>query len=261
MQKNDWVSAGTTDIGTVRKVNEDNLLDASAVGMWCVADGMGGHAKGDLASQMIVDYLGVLNRSELYPLSAEQIKERLQAVNERLLEISETEAHGGVIGSTVVVLIFDQHNAHCIWAGDSRIYRLRNNQLQQLTRDHSQVEEMVQAGLLAAEEAESHPASNVVTRAVGASDELEIDVMSFPLQEGDLFMLCSDGLNKVVSNAQIEDLLKICPLDDAPKTLIDMALERQARDNITVIAVSKQSKHNQVLSTLPLDDTLPLQRN
>jgi serine/threonine protein phosphatase PrpC len=263
MQKNDWVSAGTTDIGTVRKVNEDNLLDASPVGMWCVADGMGGHAKGDLASQMIVDYLGVLNRADLYPLSAEQIKERLQSVNERLMEISATEAGGSVIGSTVVVLIFDQFNAHCIWAGDSRIYRLRNNALQQLTRDHSQVEDMVQAGLLAPEDAESHPASNVVTRAVGANDELEIDVLSFPLQENDLFMLCSDGLNKVVSNQEMEDLLKTCPLEDAPKTLIDMALARQARDNVTVITVCNQPRqniHRNVMDTLPLDDTLPLRR-
>ncbi|MFT4993037.1 MAG: serine/threonine protein phosphatase PrpC [Paraglaciecola sp.] len=264
MHKNDWASAGATNIGTVRKVNEDNFLDASAVGMWCVADGMGGHAKGDLASQMIVDYLGTLNRPELYPLSAEQIKEQLHAVNMRLLEISETESQGRLIGSTVVVLIFDQYYAHCIWAGDSRIYRLRNNELQQLTRDHSQVEEMVQAGLLAPEKAESHPASHVVTRAVGAHYRLEVDLLSFPLQENDVFMLCSDGLNKVVSSEKIAELLNVGPLNNTPETLINMALEHQALDNITVVTVCKQSKKNTeypLISNVHLDETLPVQKN
>lgn len=265
MFENNWTSAATTDIGTVREVNEDNFLDAPQVGMWCVADGMGGHEKGDVASRMIIEYLDCLTTPELFPLTPEQISERLLSVNDRLVEMAQDLPRSSVIGSTVAVLVFDEQNAHCIWAGDSRIYRLRGNEFTQLTKDHSQVEEMVESGLITAEEAESHPAANVITRAVGANEILELDVISHPLQKDDIFLLCSDGLNKVMNDSDIADLLRICPLDTTPDTLIKTALDRQARDNVTVVTVRHhgaaeaspiESGHLQ--GTLPLDDTLPL---
>lgn len=261
MEKIDWESAATTDIGTVRQVNEDDCLEAPLVGMWCVADGMGGHDKGDVASRMIVDYLNCLNTPDHYPITPGQIKERLQSVNSRLVDMAAQMPTPSVVGSTVVVLAFDDHHAHCVWAGDSRIYRLRQSQLTRLTRDHSQVEEMVQAGLLSEEDAESHPSANVITRAVGASDELELDVASFPLVIGDVFLLCSDGLNKVMNDDEIAASLRVCPINTLPDTLISTALERQARDNVTVVAVKylgPEGKQDPLIQTHPLEDTLPL---
>jgi serine/threonine protein phosphatase PrpC len=260
-----WKSVAKTDIGTIRKVNEDAFLDAPQVGMWCVADGMGGHAKGDVASKMIVDSLQKLANSNNHPLSTEHIKHELKQVNSRLVDMaSEKQA---VIGSTVVVLIFDQHYAHCIWAGDSRIYRVRNNKLTRLTQDHSQVEEMVQQGLLTPEEAERHPNANVITRAVGASDELDLDVVSDVRLEGDKYFLCSDGLNKVIDDIEIEKMLLNTPLDSIASLLIQTSLERNARDNVTVAVVDNQQSldildgiGNAPSNISYLDDTLPLSR-
>lgn len=265
MLEQTWKSVAKTDIGTIRKVNEDGFLDSPQVGLWCVADGMGGHAKGDVASKMIVDSLQVIANPNNYPLSIQQIKHELQQVNSRLVAMaSEKQA---VIGSTVVVLIFDQQNAHCIWAGDSRIYRLRNNKLTRLTQDHSQVEEMVQQGLLTPEEAERHPNANVITRAVGASEELDLDVVSDVRLDGDKYFLCSDGLNKVIDDTEIEQLLLNTPLDTIAPLLIQTSLERKARDNVTVVVVDNQAsleildgKKNNFSNSAYLDDTLPLSR-
>lgn len=263
MQINTWKSAALTDVGTVRKVNEDNYLNAPEVKLWCVADGMGGHAKGDVASKMIVDHLRGLVTPGRQPLSTNQIEDCLQTVNQHLFNMSVDQ--NSIIGSTVVVLILDEQRAHCIWAGDSRIYRLRQNRLTRLTRDHSQVEDMVQAGMLTPEEAENHPNANVITRAVGASDVLELDVVSDILHPDDKFFLCSDGLNKVMEDAEIERALISMPINTLTQTLIETSLERKARDNVTIIAVNNEHKMDDtqpnlrpMRGSLDLDDTLPL---
>lgn len=265
MLENTWKSVAKTDIGTIRKVNEDALLDSPQVGMWCVADGMGGHAKGDVASKMIVDSLQEIANTNTYPMGTQQIKYVLQQVNNRLVAMaSEQQA---VIGSTVVVLVFDQQYAHCIWAGDSRIYRIRNNKLTRLTQDHSQVEELVQQGLLTPEEAERHPNANVITRAVGASEELDLDMVSDVRLDGDKYFLCSDGLNKVIDDVEIEQLLLNTPLDSIAPLLIQTSLERKARDNVSVVIVNNQDSLEILDGQAPtpsinsnLDDTLPLTR-
>lgn len=263
MLERSWKSVGKTDIGTVRKVNEDGFLDSSHQGMWCVADGMGGHAKGDVASKMIVDSLQDIANTNSYPLSTQNVMHVLQGVNKRLVSMANEDQT--VIGSTVVVLVFDHQFSHCIWAGDSRIYRVRNNKLTRLTQDHSQVEELVQKGLLAPEEAERHPNANVITRAVGASDKLELDLVSDVRLDGDKYLLCSDGLNKVMDDLEIEQLLLNTPLDAIAPLLINTSLERKARDNVTVIVVDNQPSLEIVdgNETIPsnhsnLDDTLPL---
>lgn len=263
MLEHTWKSVAQTDIGTIRKVNEDAFLDTSNLGMWCVADGMGGHAKGDVASKLIVDSLQNFANANNYPLGVNQIKQVLQQVNTQLVDMaSEQQA---VIGSTVVVLIFDQQYAHCIWAGDSRIYRVRNNKLTRLTQDHSQVEEMVQQGLLTPEEAERHPNANVITRAVGAGEELDLDVVTDVRLDGDKYFLCSDGLNKVIDDIEIEEMLLNTALDTIAPRLIQTSLERNARDNVTVIIVNNQPSleilDGNVTSNIShLDDTLPLSR-
>ena len=266
MNRNTWTSVAKTHVGNVRKINEDSYLDAPDVGLWCVADGMGGHQKGDTASTMIIDYLQSLLSVQDYPLSTGQIEERLILVNQNLINLAQRLPDSNVIGSTVAILLFADNLVHCLWAGDSRIYRLRNGQLKQLTRDHSQVEEMVQAGLLTSEEAAVHPAANVITRAIGASPELELDLLSFERFAGDRYLLCTDGLNKVMTDPEIADLMQQNALPDLAEDMMQTALHRHARDNITLVMVDvtqglpELEQTGRLRDTLPLDDTLPLRR-
>jgi protein phosphatase len=259
MNNSVWISTAETNIGTVRKVNEDDFYDAPQAKIWCVADGMGGHARGDVASQMITENLYELVSKKRHALSVASINECLCHVNSKLVELSKE--HQSIVGSTVVVLFFDGNKAHFIWAGDSRIYRLRNNTLSRVTRDHSQVEDMVDAGLIKPEEAENHPRANVITRAVGASKHLELSVKTLDLDPSDQYFLCSDGLNKVMSDTEIEHALISMPTKSITSRLIEVALARKARDNVTVIVVRNEQAAVQsdgLHQTLPLDDTLPL---
>lgn len=232
-----WHSAARSHIGTVRKVNEDSCLERPEIGLWVVADGMGGHHAGDLASQTVVASL----RDLATPTSREtllfDLQQNLLAVNEHLQRVAAGNPERGIIGTTVAILISYQHQAICVWVGDSRIYLCRGRQLRQLTRDHSQVEELVKLGLLDREEAESHPASNVITRAIGASDELKIDMVSGELHEQDIYLLCSDGLNKVVPEPEISEILQTQGCNEAVASLIDRALHYGARDNVTAVVV------------------------
>jgi len=234
-----WQSRARTDVGCVRTVNEDACLDAPAVGLWAVADGMGGHHAGDVASRMIVDELhGVGWRPRLGEM-ADEVEQRLEGVNRRLIELASSD--GGeerVIGSTVAVLLALRRHGMVMWAGDSRVYRLRGGVLQQLTRDHSEFEDLLDEGLVNPEEAETHPAGNVITRAVGGSDELVLDSVRIDIASGDRFLLCSDGLYKELDEAEIgERLQRGADCAEACEVLVETALERGSRDNVTVIVV------------------------
>ncbi len=232
-----WHSAACTHVGTVRKVNEDSWLERPEIGLWVVADGMGGHRAGDLASQTVVASL----RDLAPPTSREalllDLQQNLRAVNEHLQGVAAENPERGIIGTTVAILVGFRNQAICVWVGDSRIYLCRDRQLRQLTRDHSQVEELVKLGLLDRAEAESHPASNVITRAIGAAEELKIDMVSGELHEQDVYLLCSDGLSKVVPEAEIGEILQTRGCDEAAGSLIDRALNYGARDNVTAVVV------------------------
>lgn len=252
-----WFCVSKTDVGTVRRVNEDSYLDGSSVGLWCVADGMGGHARGDMASQLIIQRLSILTEQSVSPLNLSQISACIKSVNTSLVEMSKK--HGAIVGSTVAILFVDGAKIHCIWAGDSRIYRIRERHIHRLTRDHSQVEDMVAAGLISSLEAETHPKANIITRAVGAHDELLLDIASYDLEKKDRFLLCSDGLNKVMSDAELERHLLDTSFNSAAEELINKAIERKAKDNVTVIVVQhKNCRENNLDQTLSLDATLPL---
>jgi serine/threonine protein phosphatase PrpC len=221
----------------VRKVNEDSYLERPDVGLWVVADGMGGHHAGDVASGTVVESL----RNVANPVNRESLlvdlQQRLKSSNERLQRLAAENPDRGVIGTTVAVLVGYQRQAICLWVGDSRIYLCRNGQFRQLTRDHSQVEELIKLGLLDREEAEAHPASNIITRAVGAMDELKIDMVSGELHHGDIYLICSDGLNKEVPDAEIGQILQSGGCDESARALIDRALDYGARDNVTAVVV------------------------
>lgn len=230
-----WTSYAASHVGTVRKVNEDACLNRPAEGVWAVADGMGGHSAGDVASRLIITALGALPAATRLSAAATAVEETLRRVNEELLTLArESDKH--TIGSTVAVLVIRDHHALCIWAGDSRIYRMRKGQLEQLTQDHAMVEDMVEVGLISREEADTHPHANRITRAVGAMDELFVDMDIHGVEPGDRFLLCSDGLYKDASDQDIAKLLR--RKGDTAKASVDLALENGARDNVTVVTVN-----------------------
>ena len=234
----EWSSADHSHVGTVRKVNEDACLAMPEIGLWAVADGMGGHEAGDLASQMIIDALRQIPFPPDWKTFVIITKEQLQKINEKILEESARRYYYRTIGSTVVVLLTYESQGTCLWAGDSRLYRLREGQLQQLTRDHSHIQDLVDQGLIKPEEAFDHPLSNVITRAVGSSQYLSIDTNNFELRADDVFLLCSDGLNKVLNDEEIASLLTRGDSQEITKALINLALVRGATDNVTAVVVN-----------------------
>ncbi|MFZ1642566.1 MAG: protein phosphatase 2C domain-containing protein [Candidatus Contendobacter sp.] len=253
-----WSSAGRSHVGMVRAINEDACLVLPERGLWAVADGMGGHEAGDIASQMVVSALQQITPPSDWPDFLEAVRESLRDVNRRLREESAQRYQHRTIGSTVVVLIVYEAQCACLWVGDSRIYRLRDGQLQQLTRDHSHVQELVDQGLIAPGDAHRHPLANVITRAVGSADELQVDEVVHPLQAGDLFLLCSDGLNKTVDDEEIARLLAHSDhnCQEAVKAFIHLALMRDASDNVTTVVVNIGEPISDHLVEDPGSDTL-----
>jgi protein phosphatase len=235
-----WRSTACTDVGAVRKINEDSLLARPEWGLWAVADGMGGHSAGDRASQLVVRRLNELDelgeRGDLVDW-INAIDDVLVGANTELRELAETESKR-TIGCTAATVIAHGRHIACLWAGDSRVYRYRaGDGLSQLTQDHAMVEHLVSQGMLSREEAENHPQANLITRAVGAGDVLFVDVELFDLAAGDVLMLCSDGLYKEVSDEEIGAALADTDAADPARELLDLALSRRARDNTTVIVV------------------------
>jgi serine/threonine protein phosphatase PrpC len=230
-------SMGRTDAGAVRRLNEDAFLARPEIGLWAVADGMGGHSHGDEASRMVVDTLAQVRPPDSGSGFIQEVRTRLSSVHDALQAMAKQQG-GAIIGATAVVLMIYADRFVCLWAGDSRLYLLRNRQLWQITRDHSYVQELVDSGVLAVEAAQSHPEANVITRAVGAAQPLDLDMERSAVLDGDIFLLCSDGLTKVVTDAEIANLLDAMPPDQATTGLINLALGRGAPDNVTVVALA-----------------------
>lgn len=246
-----FTSASVSEVGFVRKLNEDAALDRPDLGLWVVADGMGGHEAGDYASRLIVDLLGEIPPPSSAGTLLAEARRRIEQANKMLRAKAAERGGDTIIASTVVLLmVYGEHFA-CLWAGDSRLYRLRDGEMLQVSHDHSHVQELVDVGVLTPEEADSHPQANVVTRAVGADDVLELDKKHDRLQAGDIFLLCSDGLTGVVPDDGIADILRREELDQAVQTLVDTALERGSRDNITVVSVKCLSPATDWETTVP----------
>ncbi len=233
-----WISAEESNVGMVRVVNEDSVISIPEIQLWAVADGMGGYEAGDVASNMIVKSLSQLESKSTLNEFIDSIEDSLLDVNHRILEYADIMLDGRTLGSTVVALGIKDNVGVCLWAGDSRLYRLRNEELVQLSRDHSQVEELVQQGFLTPEAAQSHPDSNVITRAIGANLELYIDINIFSSQLSDTFLLCSDGLYNMLTKEEMRQILIQHPINKAVSTLIEKALDRGANDNVSVILIN-----------------------
>lgn len=230
-----WHISAQTHRGHVRPTNEDALAVIESYPLLAVADGMGGHQAGEIASRMIVERLSALRLPPTIAHAQQQIAQSLQACNHAILEFADQQLAGGTAGSTVVVLYAHGAQGVCLWVGDSRLYRVRRRQLEQLTDDHSIVAEMVAAGLITALEARSHPSNNIITRAVGARKTLEIDCIAFDIEPGDIFLLCSDGLINEIDDTEILDILLEHDVHECGTQLRDLCLSRAARDNLTLI--------------------------
>lgn len=228
--------SAVTHVGKVRKVNEDSILALADQKIWVVADGMGGYEGGDFASQTVVDAVAMI------PLDLEPA-EQMQALRRSITGahttiLSEIEARGGgTIGAAVVSLMISTDHFVCFWAGDCRLYRLREGQIDMLTFDHSLVAEFVNAGQMTWDEAEKHPQSNAITRAVGVGDELELDKVRGTVQSGDRFLLCSDGLTKYAGFDLLRKTLANSPIETISDTLLNIALDGGAADNVSIIVV------------------------
>ena len=233
-----WKSSAISHVGKVRKANEDSYLDAREQGLWVVADGMGGHAAGDVASQTVIESLLDFSRRADLPANIDNLEDRLFSAN---IDCRKYGVGKKVMGSTVAMLFAYDPFCFFMWVGDSRIYRLRDGKLTQVTEDHSLVQEMHALGEITAEEAAVHPSSNIITRAIGVRDELFIDIEYSTVEPGDRFLVCSDGLYKDIRNHEIRELLDTeISVEQASKKLVDTALERGGGDNITVIVVQAE---------------------
>jgi protein phosphatase len=232
-----WWSCCRTTTGRQRSVNEDAYLSLDDPGLWVVADGMGGHARGDVASRLIVDAFRGLATPDSLEHFASDVTSRLASANQRMREQARRRGTGQLMGSTVVAFLVYKREWMCLWAGDSRAYLLRDGRLTQITRDHSVAEELVQRGKLRRDQAATHPSSNRITRAVGTQDQLVVDQYRSHLRDGDAFLLCSDGLTKEVSDDEVAAIMEDYDCEEASQELLELTLERGARDNVTVAVI------------------------
>ncbi len=233
--------AGRTDVGIVRSGNEDNYLMIPDRALFIVADGMGGHAAGEVASEMAVRIIarevGAVE-GENDQAAADRLRHAIREANAAIFERTLTEHDKRGMGTTATALLL--HGRHYLigQVGDSRAYLLRNGTLSQLTKDHSYVQEQVDAGYLSAEEARTHPYSNVITRCVGANDDVAPDTYLGTVRTGDLFLLASDGLTGMLDDPELHRVLQST---DDPQALVDTLVAEANRlgglDNITAIIV------------------------
>ena len=238
-----------TDPGCVRDSNEDNGRhvsphDAEALAargrLTIVCDGMGGHASGEVASQLAVEAISELYYADRQLDPREALKWAVEQANREIYETSLTDERYHGMGTTLVALAIIGDKAFSTHVGDSRLYRMRGRRLALLTTDHSQVMEMVQQGIITMEQARNHDDKNVILRAVGTNPEVEVDVSSmFAVEPGDTFVLCSDGLNDMLEDEEIETILASEPDEySAGRRLIESAKENGGHDNVTVGVVT-----------------------
>jgi len=233
------VFAAATDVGRMRKNNEDSYLSQKPVA--AVADGMGGHSAGEVASAIAIEELAALRGRgpwENETAATDDLKQAILRANRRIREMAAGDRKLNGMGTTLVALLEDGDLVHLANVGDSRGYLLRQGELSQVTVDHSLVQELVDDGRLSPEDAERHPQRSVITRALGIEPEVEFDLFTYKLQVGDRLLLCSDGLSDVVEPRQIRNvLLRVRNPDEAASRLIAVANEQGGPDNITVIVV------------------------
>ncbi len=239
---------GLTDVGRKRQHNEDAFLINEELNLFIVADGMGGHSGGELASRMSVQSIEEVMRSltsdpEATVISGvntedgqhgDQLRYALEVASKKIFDRAKFDTSLKGMGTTTVAAMFREGKVYIANVGDSRVYFFRNKQMSQITTDHSLVNEQVKAGLITDSDAKSHKLKNIITRSVGYTEEIEIDLHSFDVQMGDKFLLCTDGLSNMLDDKMIEKLVGDHPIKDACYKLIEKANAQGGEDNVTV---------------------------
>lgn len=229
-----FYGAGLTHRGRVRDRNEDSILTDPSGVLWAVADGMGGYGNGDVAADVVIDCLSRLPDDVL---AAPALRAQLEEANRTIRRRAVEEGRFGM-GATVVAMMIQNALANVVWAGDCRAYLMRRGSLRLLTHDHTVVQDLVDQGLLSPEERRDHPEGNVVTRAVGGDDALEVETLGVPLVAGDRIMMCSDGLTACLGDHEIAAHMEAADTPEAMcASLVKATLEAGAPDNVSVIAI------------------------
>lgn len=229
------IEYGATHVGKVRAKNQDVLLEAEEIGLYGVADGMGGHNGGEMASAGARDEL--LRALQGQKPSLDALRSAFEAANTAIYRQQQEDEKLSGMGTTLSVLWMSEFFVYIGHVGDSRIYCLREGKLQQMTDDHSLVAELVRLGYLTPEQAENHPNRNVITRAVGTEEKIDVDLAVEERRSGDIWLVCSDGLHGCVSDAEMEAALKENEPKEAVNRLLQAALDAGGRDNISVIVL------------------------
>lgn len=242
-------SVARSHIGELRQTNEDRVLNCAERCLWAVADGMGGHSMGDVAAEIVVTSL-VEMATQSNEITQATIEEALNVANARVLALDGQAKNRS--GSTVAGLHIDGLRALIFWAGDSRVYRLRDGVVELLSHDHRAVQEMIDAGLLSADQARTHPKAAVITRAIGATQSLSLDWRTEDAIAGDAYLICSDGLSDLINDDQIARTMRL-DISEAANQFIDAALAAGGTDNISVLLVSFDVDKVESVETHPAD--------
>ena len=235
-------SYGVSHKGCVRDHNEDSYLVEPQIGLWVVADGMGGHEAGEVASASIVEHLATIGIASSAPDLRARFEDRLNRAHAEIRRIARSR--GVTIGSTVAALLAMDGRFACLWSGDSRVYLVRDAAISQISRDHTEVQELLDSGVISAAEAQNWPRRNVITRAIGVNDDIDIDFQQGETLAGDIFILSTDGLTAHVSDAEIAAAVLSAAPQAACEKLLSMVLERGGTDNVTIVLVKIRDKGN-----------------
>ncbi len=251
---------GITDAGCTRVKNEDCITWDARLGLAILADGMGGASAGDVAGQITADTvlkeiregieqqpydLGVVDEGEQYNRASLLLCNSLQKANSVVHRIAHDQPECNGMGTTALAVLFYDNKISVAHVGDSRLYLLRNGQLTQLTEDHTVLQEVLNSGLLSSDQAKQTVNKNIVTRAVGVTANLNVDILEQATQPGDLYLMCSDGLSDLVSNTEIEKQMVICKeKNDLAQNLVDLAIKNGGSDNISVILINILKPYN-----------------
>jgi PPM family protein phosphatase len=235
--------SGCTDVGRIRRSNEDSYGIYPNLHLYVVADGMGGHVAGEVASRLAVEAIrssfaaALKNCGSL--LSSQRLIQSIQKANEQIIQTSQEDPRLVGMGTTVVAVLIDQDTAYIAHAGDSRVYLLRNQEIKQLTQDHSLLNEYLQKGLLTPEKSEGYPYKHIITRALGSHPVVEVDLQTIDLRPSDCFLLCTDGLTNMLVQEDIRTILMTMDndLEKGCHRLIEMANAKGGDDNITAVLI------------------------
>ena len=239
-------SYGVSHRGCVRQLNEDRFLMEPESGLWLVADGMGGHEAGEVASSTIVENLATIGIARSAPELLARFKDRLERAHEQIRALAKTR--GVTIGSTVAALLAMNGSFACFWSGDSRVYLVRGGRISQISRDHTDVQELLDKGVISPADARNWPRRNVITRAVGVTDEIVVDFHQGRTEPGDVFVLSTDGLSAHVEDAEIGEAVAAYTPQAACERLLEMVLGRGGTDNVTIVLVCMRGEAKPELS-------------